>query len=299
MRTRVDVVESRVVGAHQRLADYADLIKPRILLLNLLTVLGTMSLACAGHWPSVSVVLSTLAGVALAAGAGGALNCFIERDLDARMIRTAGRPLPAGRLKPLEALVFGTVLWIGSYFLLYFQVNPPTAYLTMLAFGSYVGLYTPLKVRTPLNTLAGTLPGALPPLIGWTAARGQIEISGFLLFAILVLWQIPHFLVLALMRRDEYEAAGMKMLPVVQGERVTLEQILLYTSALVPVSLLPYGFLGAGPVYLGLAIVLGGGFLYLAFRLFVRGGEIGLCRKLFGYSILYLVLIFSALVAGL
>lgn len=296
MTTQVELAESGAISFRQRAMDYVDLVKPRILLLNLLTTLGAMSMASNGQWPSIHVILSTLGGMALAVGAGGSLNCFIERDRDALMVRTANRPLPSGRMKPLEALIFGSALWMAAYFILYWFVNPPTAFLTMLAFGCYVGLYTPLKTRTPLCTLIGAVPGALPPLIGWTAVRGHVELSGFLLFAILFVWQIPHFLALALLRRDEYAQAGMPMYPVIRGERATVRQILLYTIALIPVSLLPYGILGASRAYLILAAVLGLGFLMMAIRGIVFGGSPSWCRKIFSYSVIYLVILFSALV---
>lgn len=305
MSLPAEISQSLPVVIRRRLADYLDLMKPRILLLAVLTVLGAMSLASpeGEHRPTVTVTLATLVGVALAVGAGGALNNFIERNRDARMDRTAQRPLPAGRMKPTEALVFGTVLWISSYFILYFLVNPPTAFLTMLAFGSYVGIYTPLKSRTTLCTLAGAIPGAMPPLIGWTAIRGHLEWSGVLLFAILFLWQIPHFLALAISRREEYARAGMPMLPSPagvggRGVDVTLNQILLYTAALVPVSLLPYGVLGAGRVYFVLALALGAGFVFLAVRGFVRAADARWCKSFFLYSIFYLVLLFGTLVFG-
>ena len=320
MNMQVELAESRKLSLRDRAADYVNLTKPRILLLNLLTALGAMSMAAQGNWPSASIILATLAGLALAIGAGGALNCFIERDSDAKMERTADRPLPSGRMRPLEALIFGTILWIASYFLLYFCVNPTTAFLTMFAFGSYVGVYTPLKTRTSICTLVGAVPGALPPLIGWSAVRGHVDWGGFLLFSILFLWQIPHFLSLALLRSDEYARAGMPMLPVESsrggGAETTRHQILLYTAALALVSLLPYGFLGAGRVYLCMAAVLGSVFLFLALighaghgwtsaesardgasRLSAaRRSDAGWCKQFFYYSLLYLVLLFGTLV---
>lgn len=296
---QIELSTSSALNVQRRVKDFTDLMKPRILLLAVLTVLGAMSVASSAGWPDPSVTIATLAGVALAVGAGGALNCFIERESDGRMARTSHRPLPAGRIKPVEALVFGTALWISSYFILYFYVNPPTAFLTMLAFGSYVGVYTPLKKHTSLCTLVGAVPGALPPLIGWTAARGHVEWPGFLLFALMFLWQIPHFLALALLRQQDYAKAGLPMLPAEQGDRETLLQILLYTAALLPVSLLPYGLLGAGRVYLTLAVFLGAGFFWLALRLAIssaRGVQPALCGRMFFYSILYLVILFGALV---
>lgn len=291
----------RELTVRERISDYVSLTKPRIMILSLLTVLGGMSVAAKDGWPAFSVVMATLAGVAMAVGAGGTLNNFIERHRDGLMTRTAQRPLPSGRMKSAEALIFGTLLWIGSYFVLYFGVNPPTAFLTMLAFGSYVGIYTPLKTRTSLCTLVGAVPGALPPLIGWTAVRGHVEIPGVVLFLLMFVWQIPHFLALAILRRDEYARAGMPMVPVVYGTRAALVRILLYSLVLWPISLLPYTVLQAGPVYLGLALILGGIAVYLAAKGFaVEEHDMRRwCRTFFFYTIIYLTVLFSALVAGL
>ncbi|OGH60339.1 MAG: protoheme IX farnesyltransferase [Candidatus Lindowbacteria bacterium RIFCSPLOWO2_12_FULL_62_27] len=298
MSIPAELAQDRSTPFRQKALDYLDLIKPRILLLVLLTVYGTMAVAAGGSWPALGMAWPTLIGVALAVGAGGALNCFIERDRDARMARTAHRPLASGRMKPVEALALGTLFWICSYFLLYFLVNPLTAYLTMLAFGAYVGIYTPLKSRSPLCTLIGAVPGALPPVIGWAAIRAEVDGLAFVLFSIQFLWQIPHFLALALARRCEYEEAGLPMYPVVEGSGKTLDLILLYTAALVPVSLLPYGVLGAGPVYLCIALSTGAIFLGLALQGHQIGGEEQWCRRFFLYSIVYLVVLFGALVSG-
>lgn len=293
---QIEFADSSALNLRQKVGDFVSLTKPRIMMLSSLTVLGAMSMASQTAWPEISVILATLAGVALAVGAGGSLNCFIERETDRKMLRTSHRPLPSGRIRPLEALIFGTILWITSYFLLYFYVNPPTAFLTMLAFGSYVGLYTPLKKHSSLCTLVGAVPGALPPLIGWTAVRGHVEFSGFLLFLLMFFWQIPHFLALALLRREDYAKAGMPMLPVEQGEPAALRQILLYTAALLPISMMPYGLLGAGGVYLGLAMILGATFFGMALMGVRHGARPGWCGKFFYYSILYIAALFSALV---
>ncbi len=298
MRPPMEVADARAPTVRERVADYVSLTKPRIMLLALLTVLGAMSMAAHGAWPSMVTIAATLTGVACAVGAGGSLNCFIERHTDAKMLRTARRPIPGGRMHPTEALVFGTVLWLISYFILYLFVNPPTAFLTMLAFGSYVGLYTPLKSRTPLCTLAGAIPGAMPPLIGWTAVRGHVEFSGVLLFLFLFVWQMPHFLALALLRQDEYRNAGSLMLPVTEGEQATLDQILLYTSALFPISLSPYGMMNAGGIYLAPALVMGTVFLGLAFLGSIRGADRRWCKTFFLYSIVYIAVLFGAMVFG-
>lgn len=289
---------AREIGVKQRLADFADLAKPRIMLLALITVLASMSVAAAGAWPSAVTVAGTLVGVAFAVAAGGALNCFIERHADARMCRTAKRPLPSGRMRPWHALLFGTILWIASYFVLFFLVNPLTAYLTMLAFGAYVGVYTPMKRLSAWSTFVGAVPGALPPLIGWTAARGEIETAGFILFAILFVWQIPHFMSLAILRRDEYAQAGMPMMPVVKGPKKTLHAMTLFTIILIPLSLLPAGFLEAGVLYRTVAAILGAGFLMLVVRGYFAATSAAWCRSVFGYSVFYLTILFSSLILG-
>ncbi len=296
-----ELVQPRVLGLKQRIADYTSLTKPRIMTMSLLTVWGSMSVSVAvdaGHWPSHVLIAATLIGVALAVAAGGALNCFLEREHDALMIRTAQRPLPAGRLRPWEALTFGTVLWIVSYFLLYFLVNPLTAYLTMLAFGSYVGLYTPMKRRSPWCTVVGAIPGALPPLIGSTAILDRIDPVGLALFAILFVWQIPHFLSFAILRRDEYAQAGMPMMPVVCGPRRTIHAIVLGVVILIPLSFLPVALMDAGRAYVILAAVLDGLFLIHAIRGLVEETNAVWCRSFFQFSIIYLGLLFTSLVIG-
>jgi heme o synthase len=291
-------LSTRSAAIKRRLADYVDLSKPRILTLSLITVWGSMSVAAAGHWPSAGVIFAAFAGVALAVAAGGSLNFFIERKHDARMVRTAHRPLPSGRLYPREVLVLGTALWIASYFILFFMVNPITAYLTMIAFGSYVGIYTPLKRLSPWCTVVGAIPGALPPLIGWTAVRGSVDWAGISLFAILFVWQIPHFLSLAILRRDEYAQAGMPMMPVVYGPRPTLLVIVLTSIALVPVSLLPFALNIAGPVFAAVALVLGIAFTAYAAFGYVEQANNAWCRRFFRFSVIYLGVLFAALVVG-
>ncbi|MBI4178138.1 protoheme IX farnesyltransferase [bacterium] len=280
----------------QRIRDFVSLTKPRIMLLVILTVLGSMSVASGAERLAAAAVIWTLSGVALAVGAGGALNHFIERDADRKMARTADRPVASGRIRPPEALVFGTALWIASYFVLYFHANPPTAFLTMLAFGSYVGLYTPLKRRSSICTLIGAVPGALPALIGWTAVRGHVEMTGLVLFLLMFFWQIPHFLSLALLTRKDYAAAGMPMLPVEAGVPATLGQILLYTAALIPVSLLPYTLFGSGRVYLYTAVCAGAVFFYLAVLLDRKDAAPKWCGRFFAYSIVYITVLFGVLV---
>jgi protoheme IX farnesyltransferase len=220
----------------------------------------------------------------------------MERDLDALMRRTAERPLPTGRLLPVEALAFGLLLTFGAELYLALFVNLLTAALGLTVIAGYLLLYTPLKTRTTLSTAVGAFPGAVPPLIGWTAARGQIDVAAWVLFAILFLWQFPHFLAIAWMYREDYGRAGIRMLPVVEPDgRVTGQQIIIYTLMLLPVSLLP-AYLGmSGRVYLFAAIVLGLLFLASSIRAALSKSNQH-ARQLLLASVLYLPLLFAVMV---
>lgn len=280
------------------LRDYLDLTKPRITLLVLITAFAGMWLAARGL-PSPELIITTLAGIGLAASSSSTLNNYVDRELDQRMARTRHRALPAGRLRPEQALVWGIALGIASFALLATAVNWLTAFLALGTILFYVGIYTIwLKRTTPLCTAVGGIAGALPPLIGWTAVTGHFDLLPLALFAILFLWQPPHFWALALMRVDEYRAAGFPMLPVVRGEAVTKRQMALYTIALVGVSLWPY-FLGAvGLLYLDVAVPLGIGYLALTVNFIARPITAHSARQLFLYSVCYLGLLFSTFFLG-
>jgi len=235
-------------------------------------------------------------GIALLSSGIATLNQYIERDLDRLMRRTESRPLPSGKLTPVEAAMFGIALSVVATAYLAVFINPLSALLGVVTLASYLFVYTPLKTKTTLSTVLGAFPGAMPPFIGWVAARGRITVDAWVLFAILFLWQFPHFLAIAWMYRDDYARAGVKMLPVVEPEgRVTGQQIISYTLLLIPVSLLPVATGLAGSVYLVGASVLGLGFLYYSARAaLVR--TTWQARQLLLASVLYLPVLFGLMV---
>ncbi len=237
-------------------------------------------------------------GIALLSSGIATLNQYIERDLDALMRRTADRPLPSGRLLPKEALVFGIGLTVIAQLYLAVLVNPLSALLGLTVISGYLFGYTPLKTKTTLSTMVGAFPGAVPPLIGWAAARGEIGIEAWVLFAILFLWQFPHFLAIAWMYREDYGRANILMLPVVEPDgRVTAQQIVVYTVLLIPVSLLP-AFLGmSGRIYLVGAIILGLLFLYSSIRAALSKSRQE-ARRLLLASVIYLPLLFILMVVN-
>jgi protoheme IX farnesyltransferase len=241
-------------------------------------------------------MLHTLLATALVASGASALNQLLERDYDGKMRRTQGRPLPSGRLQPQTVLIVGSVLSLVGLIYLALAVNLVTSVLGAMSLLSYVFVYTPLKRVTWLNTAIGAVPGALPPLMGWTAARGQVTAEGWALFAILAFWQLPHFLAIAWIYREDYARAGFKMLPVIdpQGHR-TGRQALSHTLGLLPVSLCPFLFKVTGPLYLFGALSLGLALLWFAFQ-FARHLTVGQARRLFYASILYLPLLLAVMV---
>jgi len=265
----------------------SELFKLRLTTLVLLTTMVGFYLGSRGPvaW---APMFNALWGTALLACGASALNQLLERDYDARMLRTQDRPLPSGRLTPEAVLVIGGACGMLGLIWLALTVNLATALLGALTLGSYLFVYTPLKRITTLNTVVGAIPGALPPLMGWTAARGEISGGGWSLFAILCFWQLPHFLAIAWMYRDQYAKAGFVMLPVVDpgGER-TGRQALSHTLGLLPVSLCPFLFKLVGPVYLAGALLLGAGYLWCAFQ-FSRQLTLQRARLLFFASIIYL-----------
>ncbi|MGZ6139044.1 MAG: heme o synthase [Myxococcaceae bacterium] len=275
------------------LADLVALTKPRLSSLVLCTLAGGMWLA-PGEL-SVSRWVATLLGTAGTVGAANALNCWIERDRDRLMARTRGRPLPSGRMEPGVALGFGLALAVFSLPLLALGSNGLTGSLGFLALVSYVAAYTPLKPLSPGAMLVGGIPGALPPLMGWTAVTGHIGAGGLVLFGILFAWQMPHFLAIALFRKDEYRKAGYLALPLVSGDDATRIWMLLWTVLLVALSVLPVPMGVARPHYLGAAAVLGAVFLALVVRGVVRREGKAWARKTFLFSLVYLTGLFAAL----
>jgi protoheme IX farnesyltransferase len=284
-----------VKSAHRwRWGDFYELSKPRMnaLVVGTTMVGYTMAVQSSADWVRAP---NTLIGTALCAAGAAILNQWAERRYDALMPRTANRPLPTGRILPGEALALGLLAAVcGGLYLLYF-VNALTAFLGMATLTSYVLVYTPLKRLTTLNTIVGAIPGAIPPVMGWTAVTGSISSPALAMFAILFVWQVPHFLAIAIMYRDDYEAGGFKMLPVADRElKATGRQILLYATALVPVSLTPAISGAAGPVYAVAAIVLGIVFLGYAVMCAARRTR-GHARKLFFASIIYLPVLLTVM----
>jgi len=272
------------------LLDYWDLTKPEISFLVTLSALAGFLLGSPEAVDGWRLCFA-LIGTALSAGGGGVLNHYLERHLDARMRRTANRPLPAGRIEPAHALFFGTTLILAGLATIVFLVNLLTTLLAAATVLLYLFVYTPLKRRTKYNTLVGTLPGALPALGGWTAATGSFGAGGWALFAILALWQMPHFLSLAWMYRKDYARAGYAMLPVVEPEGLsTTRQTLVFTLLLTLVSLLPTVVGVTGWTYLAGALVLDVWFLLPAYA-FYRSRTTRDARRVLLGSILYIPLL--------
>ena len=278
-------------------ADYLQLAKPRITSLVVFTCASGLWLAPRAGTSTWTIAL-TLAGTVLIVAAANALNMYLERDSDRLMARTANRPLPAGRMQPQAALRFGLVLSAISVPLLTFAVGALPGLLASIALVSYVLLYTPMKRTSAAALLVGALPGAIPPLIGWTAVTGRLDLPGVLLFAVMFLWQVPHFLAITLFRKDDYARAGLIVQPNEPGgEHAARVNIVRYTVALVAVSLLfvPIGFGHAA--YLATALVLGAGFLGYGMLGLREGSGVRWARNLFVFSLVYLTVLFAVLLA--
>jgi protoheme IX farnesyltransferase len=264
-----------------------ELVKMRLTTLVLITTVVGFYLGERGN-VDLWLMLNTLLGTALVASGAAALNQLIEAEYDARMRRTEDRPLPSGRMSADAVLIFGGICSTAGLIWLALGVNLLTAVLGAATLLSYLFVYTPLKRITPLNTVVGAIPGALPPLMGWTAATGQVSLAGWSLFAILFFWQLPHFLAIAWMYRDDYARAGFAMLPVVDREgRKTGQQAVSHTLGLLPVSLAPFLLKLSGPLYCAGALLLGILFLWCAVQ-FSRQLSLGRARALFFMSIIYL-----------
>ena len=275
--------------------DYFALLKPRVMSLVVFTGAVGLVLAPGALHPILAAV--AILCIAVGAGAAGAINMWFERDIDALMARTRNRPIPAGRVAPENALGFAIVLAVGSVVLMGLALNLVAAILLAVSIGFYVFVYTIwLKRRTPQNIVIGGAAGALPPIIGWAAVTGDVGLMPLALFGIIFMWTPPHFWALALFRSGDYERAGVPMMPVVAGPRETKKQILLYTVLLVGVSILPYLLGAAGVPYLVAAAALGLGFIASAIRVWFDDGD-GAAKRMFGFSILYLFLVFVALLA--
>ena len=283
------------VAASRRSSDFLALTKPRLNLLVLLTTLGGLYLG-APDGVAPLLLFHTLIGTALVAGGASALNQVWERDTDGLMRRTRTRPVPDGRLQAAEGLRFGLLLSAIGLVQLALGVNLAAALVAAATLGSYVLLYTPLKRRTWLSTLIGAFPGALPPVIGWAAATGRIDVAALTLFGIVFFWQIPHFLAIAWLYREDYARAGLPLLPVIEPDgRSTGRQALIYAVLLVPVSVSPAATGLAGTGYVAVAVVLGAALVALSVT-FARERSTTAARRLFLASIAYLPLLWAVLV---
>ena len=278
-----------------RASDYLALLKPRVMSLVVFTGFAGLVVAPGNLHPLLAVV--AVLCIAISAGAAGAINMWYERDIDALMERTCKRPIPAGRIAPNRALVFGIVLNIVPVLVMGVLLNWVAAALLALAAGFYIFVYTIwLKRRTPQNIVVGGAAGAVPPMIGWAAVTGSVSVDSVVLFLIIFMWTPPHFWALALYREGDYAKAGVPMLPVVAGPAETRRQILIYTLLLVPLTFAPVALGTVGLVYGAVAAIAGAYFTWLAVQI-VRTASDRAAKRMFGFSILYLFVLFAALIA--
>lgn len=274
--------------------NFLALCKPRVTALIVFTAMIGMFLATPDMVP-FNILIAATVGIGCASGAAAAFNCLIEQSIDAKMARTRGRPLPTGQVTSGQTVVFATLLAGFGLAILYFLVNPLTMWLTLATFVGYAIIYTVfLKPATPLNIVIGGLSGAMPPALGWAAVTGSVSAEAWILVLIIFAWTPPHFWALALYRREEYAKSGLPMLPVTHGEVFTRLHILLYTAILVAATLLPFAMGMSGLIYLGSVALLNAGFMAYAIGLYRKYSD-ALARSMFKFSILYLTLLFAAL----
>jgi heme o synthase len=290
-----EIEETKAIGLREKLAAYVELTKPRIAFMLVLTSAAGFYLGTTEGF-NFALFTNAMTGIALLAFGVATLNQFIERKTDALMDRTARRPLPTNKISPNEAFIFGIVQCAVAELYLLFLVNGLTAALGLIVIVGYVLLYTPLKTRTSASTAIGALPGAMPPLMGWTSAADSINLGAWTLFALLFLWQFPHFLAIASMYKEQYAKAGIKMLPTLEKDgKITARQIVMFTILMVPVSLAPF-FIGmSGIYYLIGASVLGIWFLWTSIQA-ARFKTVEKSRRLLLVSVLYLPIIFALMV---
>lgn len=293
------VAGSAITASESPIGDFIELLKPRVMSLVVFTSL-TGLVAAPGELHPILAIIAVLA-IAVGAGASGALNMWYDADIDARMARTAARPIPRGRVTPNEALTFGTVLSVVSVLTLGVLVNWVAGALLAFTIAYYIFFYTMwLKRRTPQNIVIGGAAGAFPPMIGWAAVTGSISLESIVMFLIIFMWTPPHFWALALYRCRDYERVGVPMLPVVAGPAETRRQILIYSLLLTPLAVVPYVMGFGGVTYLVTSVILGVIFVALAVRVWriTEGREAdAAARKLFSFSILYLFMLFAVLLA--
>ncbi len=291
-----EIGEPKITGLREKVAAFVELTKPRIAFLLVLTSAAGFYLGTTGTF-DVALFANSMIAITLLAFGVATLNQFWERDIDPLMTRTANRPLPAKKVSSTEALVFGLAQCVIAELYLLFFVNPLTALLGLVVIVGYVLVYTPLKTRTSASTAIGALPGALPPLMGWTAAANDITLGAWALFAMQFLWQFPHFFAIAWMYKEEYAKAGILMLPVVEPDgKLTFRQIVMFAIMLVPVSLAPFFFNISGKIFLVGAIILGIWFLWASIQA-ARSKTKEKAKKLLLVTVIYLPLLFILMVA--
>ncbi|MBI4490615.1 MAG: protoheme IX farnesyltransferase [Deltaproteobacteria bacterium] len=287
MMLRTETLDIALISGYRRALDFLELTKPRVVLMVLVTAFVGFYLG-SEPIPDYFRPILMLIGTALAAGGTLALNQFLERDADALMERTRRRPLPDGRIQPSEALLFGVLVTVGGLLILWLTVNPMSSLVTAFIAGSYLLIYTPIKQKSSLCGIIGAVPGALPPVIGWTAARGEFGLEAWVLFAILFLWQVPHTLAIAKLYRDDFAKAGIRFLPVIEPDgRSTGRQIIGHCLALLSVSLLPTLLGLAGSLYFLVALLLGASFLACGVGLAISQ-SLAAARRLLLASLIYL-----------
>ncbi len=284
-----------VGSSRAEVKDFIRLLKPRVMTLVVFSGFAGLFVAPGDLHPLLAAV--AVLCIAVGAGAAGAINMWYDRDIDAIMMRTRGRPIPRGRIAPEDALTFGTVLAVGAVFLMAIAVNYAAAAILAVAVLFYVFVYTMwLKRSTPQNIVIGGAAGAFPPMIGWAAVTGTVSVESVVLFLLIFFWTPPHFWALALYREGDYSKAGVPMLPVVAGAAATKRQMLAYTAILFPIGLAPYWLGMSGLVYLAAASLLGAWFLYYAVVVWMRGTDRA-AKQMFAFSIFYLFAMFGALIA--
>lgn len=276
-------------------ADLVTLTKPRIISLLLVTTVAPMFMTDRGLPPAMLVLWVSIAGYLMAGGAN-AINMWFDRDIDDRMSRTRLRPIPAGRITPAQGLLFGVSLGAIAFFIFWTRVNPLSAWLALGGLLFYVFIYTMLlKRKTAQNIVIGGAAGAFPPLVGWAAVTGRLDLAAIYLFAIIFYWTPPHFWALALIKQGDYARAGVPMMPVVKGEARTKWEMLIYTLLLLPLTIMPAVFGALGPFYLVAAILLGARLLWYCVALLRESGVTPTAWKMYKYSLLYLFLLFLAM----
>jgi heme o synthase len=289
-----DIQVTTLTASSNRLAQYWALTKPRVTQLAVFCAVIGMFLATP-DLPDWKILIAATIGIWLLAGAAFAVNCLVEREIDSRMARTARRPLARGEITVAQTLAFSGAIGGSGMWILFNFVNPLTMWLTFATFVGYAVIYTMiLKPATPQNIVIGGLSGAMPPALGWAAVANDVPMQAWILVLIIFVWTPPHFWALALYRRDDYAKSGLPMLPITHGMQFTQFHILLYTIALVATTMLPYAVEMSGLIYLVSAAVLGALFLRYAWRIYRSYSDL-LARKTFAYSIIYLSLLFAAL----